>query len=723
MAELVSIHGLYPDFHSRSPSDQSIPTNRPRLSGKFVSRAKSSNAIADMAAVAAPLSMNLSHQDGLSDHSLSTLRDPRVASTSDLSATASSSPRHPDLSNEVASLSDKLIQAINHQTYLDDTLGVTRQELDSSRARVRELESQVTEYIEDCSSGKLLKRDDVMAETSQLRAALEEERNRRVVVEKEKKNIEQELENLTAALFEEANKMVAAAQKEREAVERRNEQLRAQITDTEQLLNSQQEQLAELKAVMQQMNSQRDDSELFTNPSTSPSSPSADQSPPNNINRLLEAMNLSPISPGSVEISPAPPTSFAQLIKSVCRTDILAYDDFHNLLHVSRTSKPPSRVGSGSYGGLNVMALANFTGQSQSQQRQQQSNGHTPSNSHGGTQSSPLNGLSPPPRDYIQLKETRFYKRVLTEDIEPTLRLDTAPGISWLTRRSVLSSICDGGLVIEPVPTITIKYSLPCSLCGERRNGDENARTHRFRTSDNESAQRHPLCVLCLEKMRACCDFVGYLRLIVDGHVRTGDEEEEKEAWEETIRLRERIFWSRMGGGVIPAFINIDTQPEKHALPSNLKSPISNLALNSPAPDEQLPNTSSTTIETSSSPAFDDEKVISGEPTEPTTSLPTENASPITHDTTASTEITVEGPKELEKQDGLEPRPVLVLKETETVGPSTPMASSTIQLSPIFSTSTPPTPRSPVASPLSKSGNTPEPRLKVTIPAAFLHDS
>lgn len=145
-------YGLYPD--------------RPRL----VSRAKSSNALAEMAAavVQGPAARrSLDRNRDRPENSLSTLRDPRVASTSDLSRTRSASTaasHHPDLSNEVANLSDKLIQAINHQTFLDDSLAVARQEL-------------------------------------------EEERRRRTTVEREKKGIETELENLTAALFEEANKV------------------------------------------------------------------------------------------------------------------------------------------------------------------------------------------------------------------------------------------------------------------------------------------------------------------------------------------------------------------------------------------------------------------------------------------------------------------------------------------------------------------------------------
>jgi len=40
--------------------------------------------------------------------------------------------------------------------------------------------------------------------------------------------------------------------------------------------------------------------------------------------------------------------------------------------------------------------------------------------------------------------------------------------------------------------------------------------------------------------------------MLRDGHWRTDDEESEKCAWEESVRLREQMFWSRMGGGVIP---------------------------------------------------------------------------------------------------------------------------------------------------------------------------
>lgn len=371
--------------------------------------------------------------------------------------------------------------------------------------------------------------------------------------------------------------MVAVAKQEREAVEKKNEQLRAQIQDTEALVASQKEQLAELKAVMQEMNSLRDETDTTPNPSTAPSSPAVAMQA--NLGRLLDSSNNTSTVMPATEIAPAPSTSFPHLIKPIYRVDMVAYEDFRELLSFSKASKPSSRVASGSYGGLNVMGLASLT--------------YGSSNPNGGSPSpqSQTPTSSPQPNVvHTPLKDTRFYKRILVEDFEPTLRLDAAPSISWLTRRSVFSSLCDGSLIVEPIPASQRKFRFPCGLCGERRGGDVNERTHRFRTSDSESAQRHTLCILCLEKIRACCDFAGYLRMILDGHVHVEDVEEEKEAWEETIRLRERIFWSRFGGGVVPSFISTDDQekrlPESGSAAeaeSNITRSETNIAAQSPA--------------------------------------------------------------------------------------------------------------------------------------------
>ena len=47
--------------------------------------------------------------------------------------------------------------------------------------------------------------------------------------------------------------------------------------------------------------------------------------------------------------------------------------------------------------------------------------------------------------------------------------------------------------------------------------------------------------------MRVTCDFVGFLRAVRDGIWKIEGVEGEEKAWDETVRLRERMFWARLG--------------------------------------------------------------------------------------------------------------------------------------------------------------------------------
>jgi DNA repair ATPase RecN len=165
---------------------------------------KSTNALSDFNNTGRRLSP--AGLEDLQESDFNTLRDPRMASTSDLPGTSDSS-HHPDLSSEVATLSAKLVQAINNQTNLDDSLSATRQELEAAQERLLEVESENGRYRTDISSGIMIKRSDVEAEILSMKQTLDEELAKRTVAEKEKREMEQELETLTAALFEEANKV------------------------------------------------------------------------------------------------------------------------------------------------------------------------------------------------------------------------------------------------------------------------------------------------------------------------------------------------------------------------------------------------------------------------------------------------------------------------------------------------------------------------------------
>ncbi|KAI1091361.1 hypothetical protein F5B19DRAFT_458718 [Rostrohypoxylon terebratum] len=553
--------------HLRSLSTMS-PSVMPRSKSPSKSQSSSDIATEMMMPPASPNSRSSLHprrmpsQSSLmvEDQDHSTIPDPRIRITSP----APEENVHPDLDQEVATLSTKLINAINHQTSLDDTLSATRQELETSLERIQELEETVARQQETLSSDVWVKRKSVEAEKSKLLARIDEEKRLRVEVEKDKKKIEQELETLTVSLFEEANRMVITAKedakREQEALQRKNEQLKAQLTDAESIMKSQQEQLAQLKLVMEQLTAERDN-----HSGTAPSSPGFSKFDTRDDDTQIseDALNLAVES-----IPPTYPTNLNHLIHPVLRSDLPAFDDFVSLIQTSKRLSN-SRASSGSYSGLNPLLGFGGSGHASAPSNSSTvslSTFSTPSaNVSPQTPNTPASALSagsaattPLP----SLKESKFYKRVSVEDIEPTLRLDMAPGLSWLARRSVLNAMIDGTLVVEPVPTsspfkaISKPQFYPCSLCGESRKDTPHLRNHRFKTSESDSAQRYPLCKYCLDRVRSTCDFLGFLRLVKDGFWRADDADAERAAWEECVRLRDQMFWSRIGGGVIPVINN-----------------------------------------------------------------------------------------------------------------------------------------------------------------------
>jgi len=467
----------------------------------------------------------------------------------------------------MAVLSDKLISAINHQQQLDDRLAQARHELEAASARAAQLEAQNQEYVSRIKNGQLVTRELVDKQNENLRATLEETRKQKEQITQEKQKLDAEVEGLTASLFDEANKMVASANEQREITEKKNQQLRDQIKDGEAVIAFQIEQLAELKLLMQQLGSDHRQ-ELGDPPNATPASPQVPQD--GNLVRLLEAMNLSPITPDHPEIAPSPSTQLTHLIKPQCRTDVPSYDDFKHMLSTpnARSHTPShatSRAGSGSYGSLAGLGLGyapqnNSSSPSLPTQTSNPSKVAATSNLPGSFSPAPdVKGPAP-------LKESRFFKRLMVEDIEPTLRLDLSPHISWLQRRSILGAISDSSLMVEPIAEASQKLYgkfTSCSICGESRREEQNPRTHAMRTREGEGANKWAICTLCLEKVRAVGDLVGYIRMVRDGVVKIADLKDEEEAWEEIIRLRERLFWARLAGGVVPVFL-----PTVKALPA-----------------------------------------------------------------------------------------------------------------------------------------------------------
>ncbi|ANB14752.1 guanine nucleotide exchange factor SEC2 [Sugiyamaella lignohabitans] len=195
------------------------------------------------------------------------------------------------------------------------------------------------------------------------------------------------------------------------------------------------------------------------------------------------------------------------------------------------------------------------------------------------------------------LSSFKLYKRCLSEDIEPTLRLDLAPHISWYAKKGVMNSIVDGTAIVEPIsgvnegaairgqnrPVATVS---PCSFCGEARDSSivylrmhnlriskgqsHNTSTNTFTSSNSSSSSAvttstttstttvssgHPLCHYCLTRVRTVCDFTAFLRSVRDRVWKVDEEEGLNRAWDELARLRERMLWAREGAIFPPPMI------------------------------------------------------------------------------------------------------------------------------------------------------------------------
>lgn len=84
----------------------------------------------------------------------------------------------------------------------------------------------------------------------------------------------------------------------------------------------------------------------------------------------------------------------------------------------------------------------------------------------------------PPAPVISNLLSQPFIARATLEDIDPTLRLDTAPDLGWLNRRSVQNAIVTGELAIEPVSLNTLlstsafasayPQDIGCAMCGKQ---------------------------------------------------------------------------------------------------------------------------------------------------------------------------------------------------------------------------------------------------------------
>ncbi|CAI4035854.1 hypothetical protein SMKI_14G0630 [Saccharomyces mikatae IFO 1815] len=152
--------------------------------------------------------------------------------------------------------------------------------------------------------------------------------------------------------------------------------------------------------------------------------------------------------------------------------------------------------------------------------------------------------------------ESKLIRRLVNDEIQPILKIDNASGIGWLVKKTLLSLIIDGLVVMEPLSGVNATYQIgynssspvkqatpnmprmfkfpldsppvavhaACSFCGESRDDIiEHARMYILKTlhkADDGTEQvtnTYPLCHWCLLKLRQTCEIFAFLRSLKVG--------------------------------------------------------------------------------------------------------------------------------------------------------------------------------------------------------------
>ncbi|CCH45781.1 Guanine nucleotide exchange factor for Rab3A [Wickerhamomyces ciferrii] len=234
--------------------------------------------------------------------------------------------------------------------------------------------------------------------------------------------------------------------------------------------------------------------------------------------------------------------------------------------------------------------------------------------------------------EQIKDTNTKFLKKLVTDDVEPALRIDSAAGIGWYSKRTLMTAFIEGRVVIEPVSGINETYRInfqsnkinesdvksnlytypahsppvaiehPCAICSEMRNDIlEHSRLYTLKVHAPKSkddlnssrtaspspsspviAHQYALCSYCLFKVRSACELFAFLRSLKNNVWKLDDEISIRKAWLELTRLRAKLFWSNVGiwdleSNIQQTKIYPGNKDHIYKILSNLESPNYNL--------------------------------------------------------------------------------------------------------------------------------------------------
>ncbi|GAA6028353.1 hypothetical protein JCM8097_006990 [Rhodosporidiobolus ruineniae] len=374
--------------------------------------------------------------------------DPPSASTDEL--VASLRGQITDLSSQVSSLNNKLVKSYTTRGELEDDLHDRIELQRRLTARVAELEADKQRWTKEIEAGGWVEKSNVQSEMQRLMNTVMEETKNRETAVKAHSALETEIENLTSNLFTEANKMVAFERLARARAEEKTrsveeagvsmqallEEVQEGLKDTIIKLEKRDAEVADLKKRLA-AHGEHVEEDVVEGQETAEGDVGGIMFSDGEHLTPLDTKGLKPSMSGAVTPSHL---SAPRLLTSVLPYhEFLAFITYLRQLRVSALSRPLESAG---------YPHPMLSGRDQAHHH-----------------FSPAQLLAPHLLLSTHLSQP-FLKRCVEEDSDPALRLDLAPGLGFLSRRTVGTAIVDGSLLIEPLHAALEFPSEKCALCG-----------------------------------------------------------------------------------------------------------------------------------------------------------------------------------------------------------------------------------------------------------------
>ncbi|PLW09007.1 hypothetical protein PCASD_23350 [Puccinia coronata f. sp. avenae] len=424
-----------------------------------------------------------------------------------------------EFTEQLNQLSHKLVTSFETISLLEDQLHELRQKNNKLNARNDTLERESAQHQEALRGGLLVERANVQLELQRLSQKVTQESERRFQSEASLSTINQELDDLSASLFTEANRLVAEEKIQRIQAERKVIQVEEAMKRVEEIIEARRDQSNDLRLSLEAAERERDEFKLecetlksqlnhlqHLNPSSSnntcnPTSSidsltkssstgsilnSRDSFPTpllnnnnnnNNNNNTITSLST-PHSDHHHHLHPSHSSPY--LSSNPCHAalqsnpqfklsqEVIPFTEFIQFVQYLRRTRQDVLNRSSPVPTATESFYSGTTTTSSSTRPISSTSSFLSSNKDSTPLNNPTKDLLAPFLPLTQHLTQPFLKRCVDEDSDPTLRLDLAPGLNFISRRATLTALFEGNLIIEPVwseSARTFEFE-NCTLCG-----------------------------------------------------------------------------------------------------------------------------------------------------------------------------------------------------------------------------------------------------------------